>query len=153
MKKSLISAALTLAILSAWVSAGCGDDGAPASPTEGVVIESISPASASLGAEVVIRGSGFAAENNDVGFTNPEIDFQGRHTGYLNGLPSSDGKTLRFNLADNENVLLAACAFSQLKTNEACPDIGLLLPLGDSEVIVTNENGTSNSVTISVTGP
>ncbi len=157
MGKKLRSAALAvlLAALSAWLSSACRSDGAqPRStlPSQTVVVESISPSSGPLGAEVIVRGSGFATTNNDVGFSNPTIGFQGRNTAYLNGLSSPDGRTLRFSLPDNDNVLLSACAFSQLKPNEACPAIGILLPTGDSEFFVINQNGKSNSVIFSVSG-
>ena len=158
MRKRLILAALATlwAALGVWLSLACGSDGAQPNPTlppQGVVVESITPLSGPLGTKVVIHGSGFTSESNDVGFSNPEIGFQGQHTAYLNGISSPDGRTLRFTLPDNDNVLLAACAFSQLKANEACDDIGILLPTGDSEVFVINQIGRSNSVTFSVSGP
>lgn len=98
---------------------------------------------------MVIRGSGFTSTDNDVAFRYP-ISAQEQQTAYLNQLSSSDGKTLRFSLPDNEGVLLGACAFSQLKTNEACPSIGYQLPTGDSEVLAINKNGESNSVLFTV---
>lgn len=133
----------------AGLSLACGSDAGPSGSAQAVVLESISPSSGPFGTAVAIRGSGFSAANNDVGFTNPKISYLGRHTAYLSSLPSSDGKTLRFSLPDT----LGACAFSQLKTNEACEDIGLLVPSGATEVFVVNENGTSNSVTFIVSGP
>jgi len=146
--------ALAIAVLTAGLASACGSDGEEVDPTalpQGVVLASISPSSGPLGVEVVLSGSGFTAENNDVGFVHPEIDFQGQHTGYLNGLSSPDGTTLRFSLPDNDNVLLGACAFSQLGPDEACEAIGLLLPAGGSAIFVVNENGTSNSVFFTVT--
>lgn len=146
-------ALVAFAALSGWLLA-CNSNGEQPRSTltpQAVVVESISPSSARVGADVVVRGSGFTATNNDVAFSTQQIDFQGRHAAYLNGVASPDGKTLRFRLPDNENVLLSACAFSQLKTNEACPAIGMLLPAGDVEVSVINDNGTSNSVAFSVT--
>ena len=157
MRKNLAFVVLAgLSALGAWLSLGCGPDGSrphPTLPSRAVAIESISPASGPPGTEVVVRGSGFTAIGNDVGFSNPMIGFQGRHTAYLNGLASPDGTTLRFRLPDNDGVLLAACAFSQLKTSEVCPAIGIPLPTGDSDVFVINERGKSNSVTFSVEGP
>lgn len=163
---------IALAATGAWISMACGPDRSEPSPTaapeggvlenisptepsptaapEGVVLESISPISGTLGAEVVLRGSGFTSENNDVAFTHPEISFQGRNVGYLTGLSSPDGNTLRFNLPDNEGVLLGACAFSRLGPNEACRSIGILLPSGDIEVSVVNHAGESGSVTFTV---
>lgn len=135
--------------------AACGTDGQdyPRTPgVQAVVLERVSPTTVPLGAAVTIHGSGFSAEDNDIAFGNPAINFQGRHRGYLNGISSPDGMTLSFSLPDNDNVLLAACAFSQLGPNEACEDIGLHLPLGESEVAVINENGESNTVTLTVVG-
>lgn len=116
----------------------------------GVVIENISPPSGFLGAEVTIRGFGFTPTNNDIAFNHKDINFQGRNTAYLNGIPSADGKTLRFNIPDNANVLLSACALSQIKENEACPDIGINLPSGKVRIFVVNKNGISNSVSFTV---
>jgi hypothetical protein len=115
----------------------------------GVAIERISPTSAELGEELTIYGSGFTA-NNDVGFENQQIDFQGSHVGYLSGLASEDGESLRVALPDNGDRLLGACAMSQLKANEACPSIGLLLPSGTGRVFVVNDGGESNRVTLEV---
>lgn len=115
-----------------------------------VTIVSMAPLSGSLGEGVTIYGSGFTPNNNDIAFTSDKIKFRGRNTAYLNGIVSPDGKTLRFNLPDNNNVLLGACAFSQMKANEACPDIGIELPTGSVQISVVNKNGTSNSVTIVV---
>lgn len=119
-------------------------------PGRDVVIDSISPSGGPLGSEAVLHGSGFTPEENDIGFTHPEIDFQGQDTGYLNGVSSPDDETLRFNLPDNDGVLLSACAFSQLGPDGACPAIGIFLPLGETEVFVVNERGESNRVTFSV---
>lgn len=115
-----------------------------------VVTESISPSSGSLGTEVVISGSGFTTTGNDIAFTHPGIDFQGGNTAYLNGISSPDGKILRFNLPDNNNVLLGACAYSQMKPDEVCPSIGILLLEGVVQISVVNKNGESNSLTFTV---
>ena len=156
MPMKLISLAFAALSASVWLSSSCGSDApepSTALPPQTVVLESISPSSGPLGTAVVIRGSGLTPTNNDVGFRNPKIGYGGRNTAYLKELSSPDGKTLRFSLPDNDNVLLGACAFSQLKPNEACPDVGILLPTGDSEMFVINENGESNSVTFAVAGP
>ena len=133
--------------------AACGSDGdePPARSTpQGVTIESIAPASGSAGTEVVMRGSGFAAEDNDIGFRHPAIGEQWDRTGYLNGIASDDGATLRFTLPDSSDIPLAACSYSRLGPDEACPDIGILLPAGEVEIFVANENGVSNALTFTV---
>jgi hypothetical protein len=99
-----------------------------------VRIESISPASGTIGQEVVIRGSGFDRSENDIGFT-----LGSGRTAYQDGIPSPDGATLRFELQD----LLGACAMSR---TEFCFAIGFPLPIGELNVAVFNANGTSNTV-------
>ncbi len=115
-------------------------------PKGKVIIESISPSSGSIGEEITIQGFGFTPKNNDIAFTSDKINFRGKNTAYLNGISSKDGKTLRFNLP----AVLEACAFSQMKENEACPTIGILLPKGNVQIFVLNENGISNKVTFTV---
>jgi hypothetical protein len=153
---------LTIA-LSTVVAAACGGGGgsdkpivaatATLYPPGPVGVESISPTRAALGARVTIHGSGFALDHNDVGFAHPSADPQGQHIGYLNDISSPDAKTLTFNLPDNQNVLLGACAFSQLPADAACPAIGILLRSGDTLVFVANKYGTSNGLTLTVTSP
>lgn len=139
-----------------WLSTACGSGGAEQGSTlvpQAVFLESASPSSGPLGTEVILHGAGFTSENNDVGFSHPAIDFQGRNTAYLNYLSSRDGITLRLDLPDNDDVLLAACAYSQLGPNERCPDIGLLLPFGEVQVSVINDNGESNRIAFFVSEP
>ncbi|MBI1886317.1 MAG: IPT/TIG domain-containing protein [Chloroflexi bacterium] len=114
----------------------------PTSPTA-VRIESIWPSSGTIGTGVTIRGSGFSPDNNDVAFTHHSINFQGSSTAYLNGVASPEGRTLRFKLPE----LLGACPFSQMKADQACPAIGIGLPVGTIAITVVNRKGSSNSVT------
>ena len=156
MLQTVVLLALSAAV-SASISLACGSNATEQSTAvpsvEGVVVDSIAPPSGPLGSEITIRGSGFTSTNNDVGFSNPNITtYGGGHAGYLNELSSSDGRTLRFRLPDNAGLLLGVCAMSQLKIGQACPDGGLPLPVGDSEVFVANEHGESNHVTLSVSG-
>jgi hypothetical protein len=137
--------AVRLAIVGATVgllgSAACSDGAQTVSEAEGPVhIESISPSSGTIGTEVVIRGAGFDANENDIGFTRPDADRY--RMAFKTGIPSPDGQTLRFEIEET----LGACAFTQLDPGSACPSIGLLLPIGELEVGVYNRNGTSNSV-------
>ncbi len=155
MLMSPMSLAFAALFVSAWFSSSCSSD-APepgtALPAQAAVLESISPSSGPPGTAVVIRGSGFTSTDNDVAFRYP-ISAQKQQTAYLNGLSSSDTNTLRFSLPDNGGVLLGACAMTQLKPGEACPDIGYELPTGESHIFVINKNGESNSVTFTVSEP
>jgi hypothetical protein len=147
-----VSAVVFLFALSTCVFAAsaCGDDGANAwqastsvtpSTTDVVHIDEIDPSSATIGDEITIRGRGFDAQANDIGFVIPHA--QGSFKiAYITGYPSPDGETLRFKLDET----LGACAFTQLGSSMACPDIGLFVPIGDTTAAVYNRAGTSNSV-------
>ena len=157
MWKKLRSVALyaSTAAVGVSLSVACASNNAepnPTLPADPVAIESISPSSGTLGTAIIIRGTGFTSVGNDVAFNRVDTDSQERFTHYLNGLSSPDGKTLRFRLPDNWDVLLSACAYSQLRPNEACPDIGYLLTTGDFQISVVNESGESNSVALAVFG-
>ncbi len=106
------------------------------------VIVSISPTSGTIGTEITIYGQGFTGYN-DIAFTHPDIKWGESNTAYLDGVASSDGRTLRFTLPD----ILGACAFSQMKPGEACPSVGLPMPVGRIQIAVVHRNGISNSVT------
>jgi len=120
-----------------------------------VVIENISPSSGPIGTEITIIGSGFDLENNDIEF----IHEGSRIAGYINHVPSPDGKMLRFYLERE----LSACAFSVGKklidklidkiigTKLACPSVAMILVGGKYQVAVVNKNGRSNSVSFEVT--
>ena len=150
----MISIAVAVLSISAsvWLAVACGSD-AEQTPVvtapQAVVVQDISPSSAPPGAAVVIRGSGFTSTDNDVAFRYP-ISAQRQQTAYLNRVSSSDGKTLRFSLPNNEGVLLGACPLTQLKPDEACDDLGYLLRTGDSDIFVINKHGESNSVLLAV---
>ena len=140
----LIAAVLGVAagLLGAFACGGDSEGLSQPTSQAAVRIESISPSSGTIGTEVIIHGSGFDPADNDIAFTNEDINFGGNNTAYVNGLASSDGSTLLFDLPD----LLSACAFSQMKAGEACPLIGLPLPAGDLAVAVVNRNGSSNTL-------
>lgn len=134
----MVRKALGVALAASWLGLGFTAQPLTVPP----VIESISPTSGTIGTEIVIRGRGFT-DNNDIAFPHPDIRWRESHTAYLNTIASLDGQTLRFTLPD----ILGACAFSQMKPWEACPDIGIGLPVGHIQIAVVNRNGTSNSVT------
>lgn len=120
-------------------AAGCSDETEITPDSQDPVRIEISPSSGTIGTEVTIRGSGFDADRNDVGF-DLGADAGSFKAAFVNDIPSTDGKTLRFKLEET----LGACAMTQLEANSACPAIGLLVPVG--EVRVHNRNGTSRSV-------
>ncbi len=70
----------------------CDDSVAEPSGTAGaaITITAVSPTSGPIGTLVTVRGTGFAAQNNTVKF--------GR--GYIRGLSSSDGTTIRFSVPE-----------------------------------------------------
>jgi len=68
-----------------------------------VWIDSISAASGTIGDEIVIKGSGFDLTANDIGFST-----EPNNTAFQSGIPSPDGKTLRFRLTE----ALGACVGS-----------------------------------------
>ena len=120
------------------------------SPTQfkpsSVIIESISPSSASIGNNITIHGSGFTLNNNDIAFTSPQKNFNRWNPSYLSRVYSQDGKTLSFSLPET----LGACAYSRMEQNETCPLIGLSLPKGTIQISVINKNGISNSITFTI---
>ena len=120
----------------------CGGGDTASEPEDDFRIDSISPSSGTIGTELTIQGHGFDATNNDIGFTPVDNDSQNGETGFETGVPSADGKTLRFLLADT----LGVCAMSQLGSVAVCPSVGFLLPVGEINVSVYNRNGTSNTV-------
>ena len=113
-----------------------------------VVLESISPSSGTIGTKVTIRGSGFATENNDIGFVSSSSGSDPETWGYLNGIDSLDGKTLRFKIGGD----LSACAYSRLQSDEACIQIAYGIPLGNTIIKVVNKIGVSNNINFIVTG-
>lgn len=149
MSRNLRSEAIysAITVLVGLLAVGCSSNSQDSAvPPLGVIIDSISPTFGVLGSEVTIHGSGFTVEGNDVAFGSIDTENRGSNTLYLNGLPSRDGATLLFRLPDNEDVLLASCAFSQLGPNEECPGSGYALPTGVSRIWVLNEVGESNAV-------
>lgn len=120
----------------------CGRGG-----SDEVRIDSIEPSSATFGDEIVIRGRGFTAENNDIGFGlnggQPSDEYDGTFkTGFIPRVASPDGKTLRFALEET----LGACAYSRLDPEVPCVTIGLTISVGETQVAVFNRHGVSNAV-------
>ncbi len=102
-------------------------------------ISNLNPSSGPLGTQVIITGSGFTPTGNKVKFGNFGIEDNPSYR-----LNSSDGKTLVFTVPSNNYV---ACL-------SAMPPCGVsltLIPPGIYQVSVINANGTSNSVSFTVT--
>ncbi len=113
-------------------------------------IVAIQPDSGAIGTKVVITGTGFTPEDNNVAFRlEPGDSNETFKIGYINNLISPDGKTIEFVLPK----FLGVCAFPLPLTTPitVCPDIGLnLKPNQTYPVFVVNQNGTSNSVSFTV---
>ncbi len=124
----------------------------PSSHTGAPAITSIQPDSGTIGTKIVITGTGFTPEDNNVAFRlEPENSNETFKVGYINNLISHDGKTIEFKLPE----LLGACAFPLPETTPptGCPDIGLnIKPNQSYPVFVVNQNGTSNRVNFRVYG-
>ncbi|MEM3099594.1 MAG: IPT/TIG domain-containing protein [Nitrososphaerales archaeon] len=114
------------------------------------IISNISPIAGTHGSQITITGSGFDRENNDVGFT--KVVRKGTEpaysAGYVNNVPSPDGRTLVFELPEHVGV----CAYSTMDPDSGCILIALMLDPGEYEVFVVNKNGKSNSVSFEITG-
>ena len=127
--------AATIALLGTAVAVMAGMACGTSEDQPPVAIDSVSPASGTIGTEIVITGHGFDPTNNDVGFT-----IEGRpdaHKAYFSDLASPDGRTIRLRLVE----WLGACPESQ---THACFGISVPLPRGEIDITVHNQNGTSN---------
>jgi hypothetical protein len=112
----------------------CAHDGqAPGTqPSRSPSVATISPASGSVGAAVVVTGAGFSPTGNTVRFG----------PGYINGLNSSDGSTLRFTIPEGQNL----CPPGGGPCAAAYPRV----TPGPYSVSVMNANGESNAMTFTV---
>lgn len=110
-------------------------------------IDSIVPlAGTPLKTTVLIGGSGFSSENNDIVFSFPS-SISGKYaTGFLNTVKSSDGKSLKFTLPSAVGV----CAASTAPPDTACIELALVLPNGELEISVLNQHGESNKIKFAV---
>ena len=111
-------------------------------------IETIEPSEGSEGSEIVIYGDNFTSEN-DIAFKYSNQEGRRYPKGYMTGVSSPDGKTITLIIPEG----LGACPYTQLKENEACPLIGLSLPVGITEISVINKNGESNAVEFTFINP
>ena len=110
-------------------------------------IDSIVPSAGTpLETTVLITGSGFASENNDIVFSFPNPISGNYTTGYLNTVKSSDGKSLKFTLPSAVGV----CAASTAPPDTACIELALVLPNEELEISVLNQHGESNKIKFAV---
>ncbi len=115
-------------------------------PTSSAVsITKLDPTSGAIGTRVTITGTGFteaAITASIPGNTTPlnTVLFNGMKVGQYY---SFDGKTLSFTVPSS---LAPNCAQGQI-----CPTYAMVVTPGDYKVTVSNVNGTSNSVTFTVT--
>ncbi len=114
----------------------------PATPT----ISSLSPSSAPVGTAITIVGNGFASQNNTVylkgGPANSSI---------IQGLGSSDGKTISFTIPGMANAPTVACGTMphSLTGLNASMCVFMTTP-GTYAVSVSNGSSTSNSASLTV---
>lgn len=121
------------ALLAAMVS-GCGHQAllTPGAPGPAPTISRIQPPAVAVGDAVTISGGNFTATANSLKIG----------AGYLNGVPSTDSTSIRFNLPS----YLGVCP----PGTEACVALALALTPGSYKVSVINANGTSNEVSLQV---
>ena len=137
-RAAIVVGVVLIAVGVLWLAVG--DEALIGGDDDKVVrIDSISPSSAMVGTEIVIRGKHFDAEGNDIGFvledTAPDFPM-----GYHTGVPSEDGRTMRFEIPE----YLGACHNHHTEGADDCPSIALPPPVGETEVFVVNESGISN---------
>ncbi|MBU6214283.1 peptidoglycan-binding protein [Patescibacteria group bacterium] len=105
------------------------------------VISSISPALGAVGTMVTLSGSGFTATGNKIKFGNLGIESNPAYN-----LNSADGKTLSFTIPSS-NYVPCWNTFPRCMTT-----LGVMIASGTYPVSVINANGTSNSVTFTLSG-
>jgi uncharacterized membrane protein len=105
-----------------------------------LALVALSPTSGSVGTEVAVTGYGFTPSHNAIRFG----------AGYINGLNSADGVTLRFTVPEGQNLCPPTDAHSPAVV--PCPGAYPRVTPGSYSISVLNTNGTSNSLTFTVIG-
>jgi len=117
------------------VAMACDDSVAePSGTVAGITITNIAPTSGPVGTLVTVRGSGFAAQNNTVKFGK----------GYVRGLSSSDGSTIRFSVPEG----LDLCSPD---SSGPCQGAFPRVAPGDYAVAVMAGKETTDGITFTVT--
>jgi hypothetical protein len=131
--RAMASALLVVAIAAAGLT-GCSlsSTRGPAAPTAAPAVSGIGPSPASIGDTVTISGTGFTSTANAITFG----------IGYLHGVASADGASLRFALP----AALTPCPPSA----QVCVALAVLLTPGAYQVSVVNANGSSNGMPLQV---
>jgi hypothetical protein len=107
-------------------------------PSRTPSVATVSPASGTVGTAVVVIGEGFTSSTNTIRFG----------AGYINGLSSSDGVTLRFTVPEGQNLCPPAESVSPAAG--PCPGAYPRVTAGSYAISVMNANGTSNGLTFTV---
>jgi hypothetical protein len=107
-------------------------------PSRSPVVANLSPTSGSVGTEVTVTGEGFTSSTNTIKFG----------AGYINGLSSSDGMTLRFTVPEGQNL----CPPTSPSSPVPCPGAYPRVTPGSYSTSVLNANGTSNDLPFTVRG-
>jgi hypothetical protein len=107
-------------------------------PSSSPSVATVSPASGSVGTSVVVMGDGFTSSINTIRFG----------AGYIKGLNSSDGVTLRFAVPEGQDL----CPPAEVPSPAAgpCPGAYPRVTPGSYSISVINANGTSNGLTFTV---
>ncbi|MEK7650731.1 MAG: peptidoglycan-binding protein [Patescibacteria group bacterium] len=130
-------------ICPAGATTNCDSSNNPFTITSGVTqspaISALSPASAAVGAQVTITGSGFTSSGNKIKFGDLNTELNPSYS--LNS--TNNGTTLTFTVPTSRYY---ACSAG----NPPCLVAQYLTPPGVYPVSVTNANGTSNTVNFTV---
>jgi hypothetical protein len=120
-------------ICAACILGGC-DQGSTA-PTS-LDLSTISPSAGPVGTTVQVTGSGFSRTGNVVKFG----------VGYLSGLDSPDGRTLRFVVPEHHEV----CPPPDLDVKLPCAEMHPRVMPGDHPVSLVSRSQTSRELTFTV---
>jgi hypothetical protein len=107
-------------------------------PSRPPSVAALSPTSGSVGTDVAVTGEGFTSSTNTIRFG----------AGYINGLNSSDGVTLRFTVPQGQNLCPPTNGLPSAVG--PCPGAYPRVTPGSYTISVMNANGASNDLTFTV---
>ena len=133
-------------VLQMMMLAGCISSPTSASAQTNPVIKSLTPSSGAVNAQVAISGSGFASTGNTLTFTVISLAPGGQMPNAPSVIPNlaSDGSSIVFKVLTEWRP---ACSYTP---PGPCPIAYFPTAPGTYAVTVTNENGTSNAMTLTV---